>query len=123
MYYSNSQMRPSFPPQPLPSINANQIHLNSTSMVHNSLLQNTLINSNQYAANAAASFPAPLLYWYPTPPVSPSSKLFFHTSPPPPIIHPSVQSPVPSTLIVKGAPFGITVADVLKFFHGYEVLI
>lgn len=58
---------------------------------------------------------APILWYYPTPPVSPSSALYLHSSP---LINSYAGAFV---LIVKNAPPNITVQDVLLFFSGYEV--
>lgn len=87
----------------------------------------------------------PIIWYYPTPPVSPTtSALFYHHSqqspllyqtsapppPPPPPLPTSVNANVapttttthPCILVVKNAPYNVTVADVMNFFNGYEVI-
>ncbi|CAF0942517.1 unnamed protein product [Brachionus calyciflorus] len=72
------------------------------------------IINNQFS-NVTGSY-APILWYYPTPPVSPSSTLFLH---PAQMIH-SFSNPI--FLVLKNAPSNITVNDVLEFFNGYEIM-
>lgn len=67
------------------------------------------------AAPAAVSAPAafamyqPIVYWYPSPPVSPQSAAYY--------IH-----AIPTTVNVKGLPANIQTSDILAFLEGtYEV--
>lgn len=126
IYYSNNQIRPLGPPpippppqqlQPTPISPINNLQSQPVYLTNQQLIQNTLI-SNQLTPNG--NYVQPIIYWYPTPPVSPTQKLFYHTAPPPQSIIHSVSAP--SILILKGAPIGITVADILAFFNGYEVI-
>ncbi len=118
-YPNNNQIRPLGPPLPPPQSQTtvapiNSLQAQSLYLANQQLIQNTII-SNQLTPNG--SYAQPIIYWYPTPPVSPTQKLIFHPQPPS-IVH-SVSSP--SILILKGAPVGITVSDILAIFHGYEV--
>ena len=50
----------------------------------------------------------PMLYWYPSPPVSPQSSYYVHAN--------------PTTVILKGLPLTITAQELLVFFDGvFEV--
>ena len=50
----------------------------------------------------------PIMYWYPSPPVSPQSSYYVHTS--------------PTTVAIKGLPFSATTPEILAFFDGiFEV--
>ncbi len=50
----------------------------------------------------------PILYWYPSPPVSPQSAYYVHAC--------------PTTVVMKGLPFNTSLPDLLAFFEGiYEV--
>ena len=51
----------------------------------------------------------PIVYWYPSPPVSPQSTYYMHAT-------------GPSTVVMKGLPFTAQVHDILSFLEGiYEV--
>lgn len=89
------------------------VTLPTNPIIPNSLIANQILPPNQFANNPYA---APIIYWYPTPPVSPSSALYLHTTP---NIYPVSSQCI---LIVKGAPINITAADILQFFNGYEVI-
>ena len=50
----------------------------------------------------------PMLYWYPSPPVSPQNAIYVH--------------PGATTVLLKGAPINASMQDVLAFLEGtYEV--
>ena len=54
------------------------------------------------------SYHQPILYWYPSPPVSPQSAYYVHAC--------------PTTVVVKGLPFTVQIAEILALFEGiYEV--
>lgn len=62
------------------------------------------------AVHPASSAYQPILYWYPSPPVSPQSTYYVHGS--------------PTTVALKGIPFNASLSDVLAFLEGvYEVCI
>jgi hypothetical protein len=53
---------------------------------------------------------SPMLYWYPSPPVSPQSTYYVHAN--------------PTTVILKGLPLTITAQELLAYFDGvFEVRI
>ncbi|ELT87306.1 hypothetical protein CAPTEDRAFT_189098 [Capitella teleta] len=64
---------------------------------------------------AAGTYPGtngyqPVMYWYPSPPVSPQSAYYVS------------QTQCPTTVVIKGLPFNVQVADILAFFEGiYEM--
>ena len=52
----------------------------------------------------------PIMYWYPSPPVSPQSSYYMHSS--------------TTTVAVKGLPFNVTAPEILALFDGiFEVSI
>ncbi|KAK2190891.1 hypothetical protein NP493_65g02011 [Ridgeia piscesae] len=54
------------------------------------------------------SYHQPILYWYPSPPVSPQSAYYVHAC--------------PTTVVVKGLPFTVQIAEILALFEGiYEM--
>ena len=57
-----------------------------------------------FAATAAAY--QPIIYWYPSPPVSPQTAPYY------------VQTTVPTTVLMKGLPPNIQIHDVLSFLDG-----
>lgn len=55
-----------------------------------------------------SAYHQPILYWYPSPPVSPQSAYYVHAC--------------PTTVVVKGLPFTVQIAEILALFEGiYEV--
>ncbi|XP_046354450.1 epithelial splicing regulatory protein 1-like isoform X1 [Haliotis cracherodii] len=52
----------------------------------------------------ATSFYPPILYWYPSPPVSPQTYLT-HTG--------------PSVIVMRGLPYNVTVQDIINYFQGF----
>jgi epithelial splicing regulatory protein 1/2 len=71
----------------------------------------TSVSSN---TSAAQFYPTQILYWYPTPPVSPTSAIY---------IHPSTTfmqtSSSPSIIVLRGVPQNVTIGDLMKFLSGY----
>ncbi len=59
--------------------------------------------------NASPFFPQ-FLYWYPTPPVSPSSAIY---------IHPSSMLHAPSIVILRGVPLSANVQDIMNLLNGF----
>lgn len=75
---------------------------------------------------------SPILWYYPTTtnPTSAATSTLFYQTPAPPAPAPAYVTPhhhtlqttgAPCILILKNAPFNVTVSDVLNFFSGYEV--
>jgi hypothetical protein len=60
--------------------------------------------------------PQQIFWYYPTPPVSPSTQLHYM----PPQMFQQSYSP-PCVLVVKGAASTITINEILQFFEGYDV--
>ena len=61
----------------------------------------------QYTTTQAAAGYQPILYWYPSPPVSPQSSYYVHAC--------------PTTVVLKGAPMAMQAPDILNFLDGiYE---
>ena len=55
-----------------------------------------------------SNYHQPILYWYPSPPVSPQSAYYVHAC--------------PTTIVVKGLPFTVQMPEILALFEGiYEV--
>lgn len=50
------------------------------------------------------TFYPPMLYWYPSPPVSPQT-FFTH--------------PGPCAIVMRGLPYNVTVTDVVNYFQGF----
>jgi hypothetical protein len=99
------------PPATHPNYNYfNQPQIQPNSVIPNPLLNNQIISPNHFI-NSQYS---PIIYWYPTPPVSPS--IYLHAQPPTALIH----AINPCILIIKGAPIGVTISDILQFFNGYS---
>jgi hypothetical protein len=64
----------------------------------------------------AAFHPHQQIFWYyPTPPVSPSTQLYM------PQMFPQSYQAAPCVLVVKGAASTITINEILQFFEGYDV--
>ncbi|KAL8612408.1 hypothetical protein ACOMHN_008393 [Nucella lapillus] len=51
------------------------------------------------------AFYPPMLYWYPSPPVSPQTYFTPHTA--------------PSAIIMRGLPYNVTIPDVVNYFQGF----
>jgi len=58
------------------------------------------------AFTAAPAAYQPVIYWYPSPPVSPQSAPYY------------VQTTLPTTVLMKGLPPNIQIHDVLSFLDG-----
>lgn len=56
------------------------------------------------AAPRPAMFPQ-IIYWYPTPPVSPQTYFTTNTG--------------PSMVVMRGLPFNVSLQDILNFFQGF----
>lgn len=77
---------------------------------------NGLIPGQQSPYHHHPHHPAQIIWYYPTPPVSPSTAPLF-------LPHPQILSySVPSVLVVKGASPSVTINEILSFLHGYEVI-
>ncbi|XP_052230014.1 epithelial splicing regulatory protein 1-like isoform X1 [Dreissena polymorpha] len=61
------------------------------------------------AAARPAMYPQ-IIYWYPTPPVSPQSAQPFYTNTP---------CNTPSMVVMRGLPFNVSLQDILNFYQGY----
>lgn len=87
---------------------ANSTHINAQAI-------NTtpLITQN---ANTSTFYPQ-ILYWYPTPPVSPTSAIYIHPSS---MMHPAA---APSIIVLRGVPLNATVADIMHFLNGFPEVI
>ena len=53
-----------------------------------------------------------ILYWYPTPPVSPSSTIYIHPSS---MLHPTAAY----IIVLRGVPQNATVQDIMHFLTGF----
>lgn len=72
--------------------------------------------SSVSAANTSAAqfYPAQILYWYPTPPVSPSSTIYIHPSTT--LMH---ATPSPCIIVLRNVPQNATVVDLMHFLSGF----
>ena len=95
-------------PQPLPPIQLSSA-TNSTTQINDS---SSLLQQNP---NSSGFYPQ-ILYWYPTPPVSPSSAIYIHPSS---MLHPATAY----IIVLRGVPLNATVPDIMHFMNGFPEVI